>query len=243
MIRTYTVNELEQLAGTSKRTISDYVSKGLLSGPSHRGRGARYPQADLDVLRIVPRLRTLLKGEFPNLKAVGAFLAELSAQDLRRLARRSNERALELEVRRIRVRHSMMAVLPALPPERIDEALEELSPEQIRGIDTGRYQIGAVVDMAGLLRDEESEGQPQLAVAYSRDPASQAANDEQRLTASFNRSPPRVLNSNGNGVAHSANSSGNAESEGGQVREPLNRRMEDLADRLERIERLLLVSP
>jgi len=58
----YTVNELEQISGVTRRTIGEYVSKGLLSGPSHRGRGARYAQSDVDALQIIPRLRTLREG-------------------------------------------------------------------------------------------------------------------------------------------------------------------------------------
>ena len=64
MIRSYTVDELEQMSGVTRRTISDYIAKGLLAGPSHRGRGARYPQADADALRVLPRVRTLMKKEF-----------------------------------------------------------------------------------------------------------------------------------------------------------------------------------
>ena len=35
MIRSYTVSELEQMSGTTRRTISDYIAKGMLAGPSH----------------------------------------------------------------------------------------------------------------------------------------------------------------------------------------------------------------
>ena len=74
MIRSYTVNELEEISGCTRRMISDYISKGVLAGPSHRGRGARYPQKDLDVLTVLPRIRTLMKKEYPTLKEVPAFL-------------------------------------------------------------------------------------------------------------------------------------------------------------------------
>ena len=49
-MRSYDLSELEAQSDLSRRTISDYVSRGLLSGPSHRGRGARYSQRDLDAL-------------------------------------------------------------------------------------------------------------------------------------------------------------------------------------------------
>ena len=86
-MRSYDLAELEALSTLSRRTISDYVSKGLLSGPSHRGRGARYSQRDLDALNIIPMLRTVLKLEFPNLNSVREFLSDLSPADLRHLAR------------------------------------------------------------------------------------------------------------------------------------------------------------
>ena len=54
MIRSYSISELEGLTATNKRTIGDYVTKGLLAGPSHRGRGAVYSHRDLDVLKIIP---------------------------------------------------------------------------------------------------------------------------------------------------------------------------------------------
>ena len=82
MIRTYTISELELMSGFTRRTISDYIAKGILAGPSHRGRGARYPQSDVDVLQLVPRIRTLMKKEFPDLKSISSFLRHLSNHDL-----------------------------------------------------------------------------------------------------------------------------------------------------------------
>lgn len=151
MIRTYTVADLEEISGVTRRTIGDYISKGLLAGPSHRGRGARYPQSDADTLLVAPRLRTLMKKEFSNLPAVTGFLKEISNHDLHELARKTNEDAFVLAVRYLRVHISLAAVLPQVAPERIRAALAELTPEQVRSIDTGRHQLGAVIDMASLL--------------------------------------------------------------------------------------------
>ena len=154
MIRSYTVNELEQKSGCTRRAISDYIAKGVLAGPSHRGRGARYPQKDLDVLTVLPRMRTLMKKEYSTLKEVSAFLGELSVRDINRLATRMTEDAFVSEVRRLRVRNSLMSLLPYVPPERIESLLSQLTPGQIRGIDAGRYQIGAVMDIESLLHEE-----------------------------------------------------------------------------------------
>ncbi len=151
MIRSYTVNELEERSGITRRTISDYISKGVMAGPSHRGRGARYPQKDLDVLMVLPRLRTLLKREYPTLKSASRFLEHLSVRDLNRLATRTTEDTFVAEVRRLRVRNTLMELLPYVAPEKIEEILASLTPGQVRGVDSGRYQIGAVLDIEALL--------------------------------------------------------------------------------------------
>jgi len=165
-MRSYALAELEQATALSRRTISDYVAKGLLAGPSHRGRGARYPQRDLDALRVIPMLRTVMKSEFPNLGGVRQFLADISIADLRHLARLSSELTFEIEVRRLRIRNQLRTFLPAVAPERIVEALRGLTPEQIRGVDRGQFQIGAVLDMASLAEGGEFE-----AVANGHGPA------------------------------------------------------------------------
>jgi DNA-binding transcriptional MerR regulator len=161
-MRSYDLAELEELSGLARRTISDYVSRGLLAGPSHRGRGARYPQRDLDALRVIPQLRMGLKSEFPNLNAVRQFLGDLSLSDLRHLARLTNEQHFEVAVRRIRIHSQLMTFLPAVPPEQVTAALNELTPEQICGVDRGQYQIGTLLDVDRLAANGEprSEFQP-----------------------------------------------------------------------------------
>jgi hypothetical protein len=165
MIRSYTVDELQMMSGFTRRTISDYVSKGLLAGPSHRGRGARYSQADADALRVVPKIRTLMKKEFPTVDSVASFLRVISQQELRDLACQPSEKELDLEVRRIRVRVSMATVLPSLAPERLTQVVDSLSPQQICGIDKGQYQLGAILDLSELFR--ESSGEVETTQRYS----------------------------------------------------------------------------
>ena len=152
-MRSYDLTELEEMSALSRRTISDYVSRGLLARPSHRGRGARYSQRDLDALRVIPRLRTIMKPEFPTLISVRDFLAELSASDLRHLVRLTNERAFEIEVRRIRLSHQLKTFLPAVSPERMTAVLAELTPEQVCGVDRGHIQIGSLLNIEALTSD------------------------------------------------------------------------------------------
>lgn len=157
-MRSYDLTELEEMSALSRRTISDYVSRGLLAGPSHRGRGARYSQRDLDALRVIPRLRTVLKPEFPNLNAVREFLDGLTSSDLRHLVRVTNERIFEIEVRRIRIARRLKTFLPAVPPEAIAEALGALTPEQICGVDRGHIQFGSLIDIDRLAGRERVNG-------------------------------------------------------------------------------------
>jgi hypothetical protein len=170
---TYALTDLEGQSAMSRRTISDYVSKGLLSGPSHRGRGARYPQRDLDALRIIPRLRTVMKNEYPGMEAVRSFLGELSPADVHRIARLPNERVFETEVRRLRIRNRVRTSLPNVSPERIESILEGLTPEQVRGVDLGQYQLSAILDMKAL---SVSPARPaSLPMSGSNDPAASRA--------------------------------------------------------------------
>ena len=126
----------------------------MLSGPSHRGRGAVYSQRDFNVLRVIPKLRTLLKDEYGSLKSIGSFLAQLSIPDIQTLAARNTERSFTVEVRRLRLRLSLMGLMPHVSPEKFDEVLERLSPEQICSIDCGRVQIGTVINLSELFAYE-----------------------------------------------------------------------------------------
>jgi len=157
-MRSYDLAELEEMSALSRRTISDYVSRGLLSGPSHRGRGARYSQRDLDALKVIPRLRTILKPEFPSLNSVRDFISELAVSDLRHLAKLSNERVFEIEVRRIRVQNRLRMFLPAISPERLTEVIATLTPEQVCGVDRGQLQVGTLLDIEGLSGEESQHG-------------------------------------------------------------------------------------
>jgi DNA-binding transcriptional MerR regulator len=172
MIRTYTIDELEKLSGVSKRSISDYISKGLMRGPSHRGRGAVYSQRDLNTLLLIPRLRMLMHDAFASLKAVGVFLEELSIGDIRSLAARKTEEGLVLSVRRLRVRQSLMGLMPQISPEKFDQVLDQLTPEQISSVDAGRIQIGAVIDMGKLFAYEQN-----ISAGASEDSAIDTDND------------------------------------------------------------------
>jgi DNA-binding transcriptional MerR regulator len=269
MIHMYTVNELEEISGFTRRTIGDYIAKGLLAGPSHRGRGARYSQADADVLRVIPALRTLMKKEFSNLREVQEFLTHVSAHDIHSLAGKTTEGAFVLEVRTLRVRISLAAVLPQVPPERLDLTLKQLTPEQIRGVDTGRYQLGAVIDMAELLGELEPDfpftrketstngygkalgninGETYSSrsinwLASSSDNASKEyaaeAEDMAALESITQRPKKPPINSEMHSVRHE--SLQKSENEKGEAAEGAADRLSEIAERVERLERLMAV--
>lgn len=55
--RTYSVNELADEAGVTRRTVHYYISQGLLSSSGGEGRGTRYSQSHLDRLRLIRELQ------------------------------------------------------------------------------------------------------------------------------------------------------------------------------------------
>jgi DNA-binding transcriptional MerR regulator len=262
MIRTYTISELELMSGFTRRTISDYIAKGILAGPSHRGRGARYAQSDVDVLQLVPRIRTLMKKEFPDLKSISSFLRHLSNHDLSRMASRTNEKALVQEIRRLRVRLQLAALLPMVAPEKIDECLKELSPAQLSAIDNGRYPIGSMLNVADLVKKHQppmnDDDTAREAVLSARNIGNDA--DLSRSFLNADKTPPaasldfgsleesirrierQFLSMDRNRGAEGAR--WNRESTEGVRHEDISegsveRRISDIANRVERLERLL----
>ena len=187
-MRSYAVTDLEAMSDVSRRTIADYVSKGLLQGPSHRGRGARYSQRDFDALQVIPRIRMLMRQEFPSLAAIRDFLGRLSPGEIHQLAQLTNELAFEIEVRRLRVLNRLKNLSPTAAPERIREALSVLTPEQIRGVDRGHFQVGSLVDLDWMTAEPANGSMDSLRNGYANEHAGVEA----------------ALNSNGNGHAMAA---------------------------------------
>ena len=55
--RTYSVNELADEAGVTRRTVHYYIAQGLLPASGSEGRGSRYGQGHLDRLRLIRQLQ------------------------------------------------------------------------------------------------------------------------------------------------------------------------------------------
>ena len=222
MIRSYNVKELEQLTGINRRTIGDYIAKDILTGPSHRGRGAVYPQRDLDILIVIPRLRTLLKDQFGSLKAVASFIGNLSAPDIHQLAGKKSERAFLVEVSRLRVRLILMQLMPQVAPEKFDRVLAQLTPEQLCAVDAGR-QIGAVIDMSQFMVDEEVT-QPNLNIL-------EVDEIQERMSRLEGEVSARQMRSNGFSSSEADKNS--------DTRRMLTLKLDEITDRLLRVERML----
>jgi len=92
----------------------------------------------------------LMRDEFTSLKIIGQFLGHLSIGDVQGLAARKTDHTFVAFAHRLRLRQSLMAMAPHVAPEKLDMVLDQLTPEQIRSIDSGRIQIGSVIDMSEL---------------------------------------------------------------------------------------------
>lgn len=58
-IRSYSIDDLEELTGFNQRTISYYIQQRLLPKVGRRGRSTRYPQLFVDRLKFIQRVREL----------------------------------------------------------------------------------------------------------------------------------------------------------------------------------------
>ncbi len=83
----YTISELEELSGVSRRNIHFYVQQGLLPAPDGAGLAARYGDEHLTRLRAIPALRS--RGL--RLDEIRSQLAGLNAQAVDALLHRPIE--------------------------------------------------------------------------------------------------------------------------------------------------------
>jgi DNA-binding transcriptional MerR regulator len=87
--RTYTVYELEALSGFDKRTITYYISEGLLPKVGRRGPKTTYPREFLDRLMFIKRCRDLQDdGQLRavTLAEIADVMQALPAEEFRQVA-------------------------------------------------------------------------------------------------------------------------------------------------------------
>ena len=79
---TYKLDELAEQAGVSPRTVRYYVQRGLLPGPTFRGKDSSYGREHLVRLRAVKRLQD----QFLPLDVIQEELAKRTLEQIERLA-------------------------------------------------------------------------------------------------------------------------------------------------------------
>jgi DNA-binding transcriptional MerR regulator len=97
-LESYSIDELEQLTGYDRRTISYYIAEGLLPKVGRRGRNTRYGREFVARLKFIQRVKDQQDaGKLPSvtLTDIGAIIQRLSADDIVE-AGKSNKRLAEL---------------------------------------------------------------------------------------------------------------------------------------------------
>ncbi len=68
-LKSYSIDELEELTGFDRRTVSYYISEGLLPKVGRRGPKTRYGQEFVDRLKFIERVKELQDaGKLPSVK-------------------------------------------------------------------------------------------------------------------------------------------------------------------------------
>ena len=80
----FSIHQLASEAGVEPRTIRSYVKKGLIPGPESLGRGARYPRAAVDRLKVLQLIRDADRSL--TLDQIRMLLHKLAPSELRGLA-------------------------------------------------------------------------------------------------------------------------------------------------------------
>ena len=151
-----------------------------------------------------------------------------------------------MAVRYLRVRISLAAVLPQVAPERVTAALAELTPEQVRSIDTGRYPVGAVIDMASLLSPAQKNTPAEQVTATDDDSNGSAASSWSVSWLDSNSGLPADIR--GVNSSQKSNSSATALTSGNYSRQPTKNKetsmtteqeLSDISQRVKKLEQLL----
>lgn len=97
-LESHSIEELEKLTGFDRRTISYYISEGLLPKVGRRGRNTRYGKVFVDRLKFIQRVKDLQDaGKLPSvtLDDIAVLLERLTADEVLE-AGKSNKKLLEL---------------------------------------------------------------------------------------------------------------------------------------------------
>jgi DNA-binding transcriptional MerR regulator len=128
-LKSYSIDELEELTGFDRRTVSYYISEGLLPKVGRRGPKTRYGQEFIDRLKFIQRVKDLQDaGKLPSatLSDIATILDSLSADDIGAVMK-SQRRLQEMFA-------ASMAQLEASPPDMLKSESDSTvmqSPESV----------------------------------------------------------------------------------------------------------------
>lgn len=123
MKKRYSIEDLAELTGFTRRTIRYYIQEGLLEPPAGRGRGGFYFDSHLDQLRQIRSLQ----GRGLRLRAIAEVM---SGKGMPRLAAQALEEAAAPAERELWVRYS---VAPGIEIQ-VARQLEETGQQQVAEI-------------------------------------------------------------------------------------------------------------
>jgi len=150
-LKSYTIDELEQLSGTRRRTISYYIGQGLLPSIGRKGPGTRYPALFVDRLNFISRFKELQEqGKLPTstLEETAKWIRALSEEQIAEDGR-SNKRLINLYA----------------------ETFPEDVGGELAGLDAGAPDISADLDVSMFVDEMSDDGLkdfPRMLVSSSK---------------------------------------------------------------------------
>ena len=162
MERRFTLEELEDLTGVSRRMIRHYINQKLVPGSLERGPKAVYSEATLKRLRLITQLRKT------RVEPLGR---PVSTGEMRSILENVGEEGLENIAAGIPIRLFDTEAATPLPMDSASEALDRMEPvmalkesssfsacsmdRRTEGLDS--FLRGLLVEMDGALRDSETD--------------------------------------------------------------------------------------
>jgi DNA-binding transcriptional MerR regulator len=121
----YSIEDLAELTGFTRRTIRYYIQEGLLEPPAGRGRGGFYFDSHLDQLRQIRSLQ----GRGLRLKAIAEVM---SGKDMPRIAAQALREAAAPAERELWARYSVAPGIEIQVARHIEETEQQRVAEIVR---------------------------------------------------------------------------------------------------------------
>ncbi len=130
-LESHSIDELEELTGFDRRTISYYISEGLLPKVGRRGRNTRYGKVFADRLKFIQRVKDLQDaGKLPSvtLEDLAALINRMASEEVIEAAR-SNKNLLELFADKFEAGDGELGLDEIQPDACVDSELNLLADE------------------------------------------------------------------------------------------------------------------